>query len=272
MSDFAPGLVQNLIWTALISFGVQIVIWQVSMRTRDATIADWWWGSGYATIAIFTYLNTWGEGVESRKLLITAMATIWGLRLSYHLAKRSRVEQEELRRYTAYRQEAKAKNANEQWTLFRKIFGLQGLMMWIVSLPLQAVQFYTVPVELGIAAMIGTALWVIGFTLEWYCDAELARFKADPAKKGQVLDTGFWRYTRHPNYVGEALLWWGIFLVACDNFGAGWWTIVSPLRMHYRMAYRQGIAPLEKDIAARRPAYAEYVRRTNRFYPWFPRK
>lgn len=270
-AQFIPGLVNNLIFTACISMGAQIVNWVINMVTDDATIADWWWGTGYGVIALFTYFNTYGQGVESRKLLVVALALLWGLRLSYHLVKRSRDEKEELRRYTAYRKLAKHPS-QVKWILLRKIFALQGLMMWITSLPLQVIQFYAGPPTLGWFAYIGALVWLIGFALEWYTDAELTRFKKDPAKQGQVLDTGFWRYTRHPNYVGEAVLWWGIFLIACENFGAGWWTIASAIRMHHRMAYRRGIAPLEQDIASRRPGYAAYVARTNRFYPWFPRK
>ena len=269
-TELAPGLIDNLILTAALSLGIQIVLWLVSMKTRDATIADWWWGMGYATIALVTYANTYGVGVESRKLLITVLTVIWGVRLSVHLIARSVADRRELDRYENYRKEATAKGEHLQWYLYKKIFGIQGVMMWIVSLPVQVAQFYLKPVELGIVALIGCAIWVIGFSIESYTDWQLAQFKADPANKGKILNSGLWYYTRHPNYFGEALVWWGIFLIACDNW-IGLVTILSPIRMHHRMAHRQGIGWLEKKMSTLRPEYADYIARTNRFYPWPPK-
>lgn len=269
MTDFAPGLVQNLVYTAAISLGVQVVLWLIHMKTRDATLADWWWGLGYGTIAVFTYVNTMGVGVEWRKLLITAMALLWGVRLSAHLIYRSyRDRWRELDRYENYR---KAASANVGWVMYRKVFGIQGVMMWIVSLPLQVAQFYTGPAEMGLVAKVGVALFAFGFLLESYTDWQLGRFKEDASNREKVLEVGWWRYTRHPNYFGEACAWWGIFLVAMDN-PAGWFAIASPLRMHYRMAYRQGIVWLEEKMSKNKPGYADYMARVNRFYPWFPRK
>ncbi|VTU14713.1 putative membrane protein [Variovorax sp. SRS16] len=271
-ADLAPGLLVNLLMTAVLSLGVQFLLWRISVKTGDATLADWWWGLGYGTIALVTYAHTAGVGVESRKLLITACALIWGVRLSAHLVMRSRADGwRELDRYENYRKQAAAAGIDADWYIYRKVFGIQGIMMWITSLPLQVAQFYLQPTELGPVAMIGLAVWAIGFFMEALCDWQLGRFKADPSNKGRVLDTGFWRYTRHPNYFGEALVWWGIFLIACDHW-VGLFTIVSPLRMHHRMAYRQGIGWLEAKMSNLRPEYADYIRRTNRFYPWFPKR
>ena len=271
-ADLAPGLWTNLLATAALSLGVQLVLWMISMKTRDATLADWWWGTGYGVIAVFTWFNTWGVGVESRKLLITACAVIWGLRLSIHLFARSRADGwRELDRYEKYRQDAAREGRNVNLYIYRRVFGIQGVMMWITSLPLQVTQFYLQPPSIGLIAWIGAAVWLTGFSIEAYCDWQLARFKADPANKGRVLDAGLWRYSRHPNYFGEALLWWGIFLIACDHW-VGIFTIVSPIRMHHRMAYRQGIVWLEEKMGNLRPEYRDYVARTNRFYPWFPKK
>lgn len=270
--NLAPGLVHNLVYTAIIALGVQVVLWLVCLRLRDATLADWWWGLGYATIAVFTYLHTWGVGVESRKLLITAVTVIWGVRLSLHLIDRSRRDRwRELDRYENYRKEAQARGQSVAWVMYRKVFGIQGVMMWITSLPVQVTQFYLEPVQLGWLAMLGAAIWLTGFLIEAGTDWQLARFKADPANKGKVLDKGLWYYTRHPNYFGEALLWWGIFLIACEH-PIGLLTIVSPIRMHHRMAYRAGIVWLEGKMSRHRPEYADYVARTNRFYPWFPKR
>lgn len=267
-----PGLLDNLIYTAIIAFGAQLVLFLVSIKLRDATIADWWWGLGYATIALFSYFSTYGEGVESRKLLITVLTVIWGVRLSLHLIVRSyRDRWRELDRYENYRIQAAAAGVSVHWYVYRRVFLVQGLAMWVVSLPVQVTQYYVVPEEIGLIAMIGAALWVVGFSIEAITDSQLARFKADPANRGKVLDKGLWYYSRHPNYFGEALLWWGIFLIACD-YWLGLFTILSPIRMHHRMAYRHGINWLETKMTGMRPEYADYVARTNRFYPWFPKR
>jgi steroid 5-alpha reductase family enzyme len=270
-ADLAPGLFNNLLLTAAISLGVQFALWLVCTRTHNATIADWWWGLGYATLASVTYFNTRGVGVESRKLLLVFCALLWGLRLSTHLFLRSRADGwRELDRYEKYRLDAAKLGKNPDWYIYRKVFGIQGLMMWIVSLPLQVPQFYLRPTRLGTIVLLGGIVWLSGFLIEAICDWQLTRFKADAANKNTVLSQGLWHFTRHPNYFGEALVWWGIFLIACDNW-IGIFTIVSPLRMHYRMAYRQGLAWLETKISNGRPEYRRYVARTNRFYPWFPK-
>jgi steroid 5-alpha reductase family enzyme len=271
-ADLAPGLLNNLLLTAAISLGVQFALWLISVRFRNATLADWWWGLGYATMAMVTYFNTRGVGVESRKLLLVGCALLWGLRLSAHLFLRSRADGwRELDRYEKHREDAAKLGKNANWYIYRKIFGIQGVMMWIVSLPLQVPQFYLRPTQLGPIAIVGASLWLVGFLIEASCDWQLARFKAEPSNQGKVLAHGLWHFTRHPNYVGEALVWWGIFLIACDNW-IGLFTIISPLRMHYRMAYRQNLPWLETKITKHRPGYSDYAARTNRFYPWFPKR
>lgn len=271
-AGLAPGLGTNLLLTAVVSLGVQLLLWAVCMRTRDATLADWWWGLGYLSIALITYVHTWGLGVEARKLLMVILPGIWGLRLSWHLIERSRRDQwRELDRYENYRKEARERGQSVGWVMYRRVFGIQGVMMWITSLPLQVAQFYLEPTTLGTLAYVGVAVWALGFGMEAWTDRQLALFKADPANRSKVLDAGLWRYSRHPNYFGEALVWWGIFLIACEH-PIGLLTILSPLRMHHRMAYRKGIVWLEQKMAANKPGYADYMARTNRFYPWWPKK
>ncbi|UUZ69741.1 DUF1295 domain-containing protein [Polaromonas sp. P2-4] len=271
-AELAPGLINNLLMTAALSFGAQIILWLISIKTRDATPADWWWGLGFGALALFTYFNTAGVGVESRKLLITACTVIWGVRLSLHVFLRSRADGwRELDRYDKYREDAAKAGVNVHWYIYRRVFGIQGLMMWITSVPVQVAQFYLAPTELGVIAILGTIVWAVGFLIEAICDWQLQRFKTNPLNKGKVLNTGLWYFTRHPNYFGDALVWWGLFLIACDN-SIGLWTIFAPARMHYRLAYRQGIGWLEAKMSNLRPEYADYINRTNRFYPWFPKK
>ena len=149
------------------------------------------------------------------------------------------------------------------------VFVLQGVLMWVVSLP---VQLAAVPDRaLGWLAIVGAVVWAIGLGFEAIGDWQLARFKANPASRGQVLDTGLWRYTRHPNYFGDFLVWWGIFLIAAES-GAGAWGFAGPLLMTLLLVKVSGAGLLEKDIATRRPGYADYVRRTSGFLPRPPKR
>jgi steroid 5-alpha reductase family enzyme len=148
------------------------------------------------------------------------------------------------------------------------VFGLQGLLMWAVSLPVQAGQLGTAPI--GWLDAVGVAIWGVGLFFETVGDFQLARFKADPANRGKVMDGGLWRYTRHPNYFGDFMVWWGIYLVAVA--GGAWWTVVGPLVMTALLVRYSGAGLLEKTITRRRPEYAEYIRRTSGFFPLPPRR
>jgi steroid 5-alpha reductase family enzyme len=147
------------------------------------------------------------------------------------------------------------------------VFGLQAALAWVISLPLLAATGSTAP--LGWLDAAGVALWLVGMIFEAGGDWQLARFKRDPANRGKVLDTGLWRYTRHPNYFGDFCVWWGFFLIALS--AGGWWSIVGPLAMSFLLLKVSGVALLEKDIGERRPAYRDYIRRTNAFFPGPPR-
>ncbi len=257
LADLAPGLLNNLLATAAISFGVQIVLWLICMKTEDATPADWWWGLGYATIALYTWFNTAGVGLESRRLLITACTVIWGVRLSLHLILRSYADRwRELDRYEKYRVDAAKAGMNVNWYIYRKVFGTQGPMMWIVSLPVQVAQFYLRPTELGAIAIVGAVLWTVGFVIEASCDFQLARFKAAPANKGNVLDHGLWYFSRLPHRLRQLDRPVDDRLAAAHALPHG-----LPL----------GIGWLEEKMSNQRPQYRDYIARTNRFYPWLPK-
>jgi steroid 5-alpha reductase family enzyme len=237
-------------------------LWGVSLRTRNAAIVDIFWGLGYVVIAWTSWWWTGSTGL--RQLLLVGMTTLWGLRLAVYLARRNWGRPED-HRYAAMR----LRHARH-FAMFSAfwIFGLQGLLMWIISWPVQLGQRSERP--LSWLDGIAVAIWLVGWVIESLGDWQLARFRRDPANAGRVLDRGLWRYTRHPNYFGDFLVWWGIFGVACAGGGVAW-TVVSPILMSFLLLRVSGVALLEKDICERRPEYAAYIRRTSAFVPWPPR-
>ena len=262
----APGLLANFALTAAVLLVCQVSLWLLSIWLRDASIVDIFWGPAFALVALVTWLHLYGTGVETRKALLLALTSIWALRLGLYVWLRSRGHGEDPR-YTAFRKRA---TGNENLFVLRHVFLRQGLSMWITSMPIQVGQFYLQPESLGIPALIGVTVWLVGFVFESVGDWQLARFKRDPANKGRVMQTGLWRYTRHPNYFGDACIWWGLFLVACDHW-IGLLTLFAPLRMTNSLVNRTGKKLLEKRMLKRNPEYAAYVARTSGFFP-LPRR
>ncbi|MFN0124026.1 MAG: DUF1295 domain-containing protein [Blastocatellia bacterium] len=243
---------------------VMFLLWLLSLALRDVSIVDIFWGSGFVLVAWFCYLTT--DGFGARQLLITTLVTIWGLRLSIYLFWRNHGRGEDYR-YQAMRKRIK----NFPLVSLFLVFGLQGFLIWLISMPVMMAEASPTPAALTWLDYTGLALWLIGIFFESVGDWQLARFKADPANKGKVMNHGLWAYTRHPNYFGDALLWWGIFLIALAT-PDGWKTILSPLAMTILLLKISGVALLEKSLTHTKPAYAEYIRQTNAFIPWFPRK
>lgn len=250
-------------WTALAVAALMVVLWLASIPLRDVSIIDPFWGFGFALVGWVVYLAA--DGDEGRRLLLAILVSVWGLRLFGYLLWRNRGKGEDFR-YAAMRE--RHGRAFVVRSLFT-VFLLQGVLMLIVSLPVQVGQVPDAP-PLGVLAVLGTAVWAVGLAFESVGDLQLARFRADPANRGRVLDTGLWRYTRHPNYFGDFLVWWGIWIVAAET-GWGLLSIAGPLLMTVLLVRVSGVALLERDIAARRPGYAEYVRRTSGFLPRRPR-
>jgi steroid 5-alpha reductase family enzyme len=151
------------------------------------------------------------------------------------------------------------------------VFGLQAALSWVVSLPVQGGQVPADPDGLVLLDYVGIVVWATGLAFESIGDWQLARFKADPANLGEVMDRGLWRYTRHPNYFGDFLVWWGLYLVALATVDA-WWTVVGPLVMSVLLIRVSGAALLERSLRKRRPGYEDYVRRTSAFFPRRPRR
>lgn len=240
------------------------VLWLVSLKLKNSSIVDIFWGAGFV-LAAWLYFTLTPEGFLARKLLIAIIVTIWGLRLTTHIFLRNKGKPEDFR-YQKWRRENGSK---WWWKSFFQVFLLQGLLLWIVSMPLLAAQYFGKVNHLTVLDFVGAGVWLVGFFFESVGDYQLTRFIKNPANRGKVLSTGVWHYTRHPNYFGDATQWWGFYLVALA--AGGWWTIISPIVMTYLLTRVSGVALLEKSLDAK-PGYREYVESTSAFIPWFPKK
>ncbi len=245
--------------------GLMVTTWVISLVRRDASIVDIAWGLGFVVVAWATFAT--GDGYETRALLVTAMVTAWGLRLAGYLAWRNLGKGEDFR----YRRMRAQYGARFPIVSLFTVFGLQGVLMLVISLPVQAANSAGTPAHLTALDWLGLAVWLVGVAFEGVADIQLARFKANPANAGAVMDRGLWKYSRHPNYFGDALAWWGVFLLAASNTGS-WWVIASPIVMTILLTRVSGVPLLEKSLVKRRPGYAEYVARTSSFIPRPPRK
>jgi steroid 5-alpha reductase family enzyme len=249
----------------MIILGLMILLWLVSLALKNSSIVDIFWGTGFVIAAWVAFLLT-PDGFVPRKLLLDGLVTIWGLRLSLHILTRNWGKPEDFR-YQAWRNEA---GAAWWWRSFFKVFLLQGVILWIVAAPLLAAQINAQPGQLSWLDFLAIAVWLIGFFFEAAGDWQLVRFKANPINKGKVLQTGVWRYTRHPNYFGDATQWWAHYLIALA--AQGWWTIFSPIIMTALLLRVSGVALLEKTLREEKPGYKEYIERTSEFIPWFPKQ
>ncbi len=248
-------------WSGAVVACGALLLWVASVRLRDASLVDPWWGPGFAAVA-WTAVAV--AGPSPRGLLLAALTSAWGLRLGLHLARRRRGHGED-RRYAAMRA---AHGERFWWVSLFTVFLLQGALMWIVSWPLQAGAALGRGAPLGILEAAGAVAFLLGLLFEAVGDAQLARFLADPASRGQVMDRGLWAWTRHPNYFGDFTVWWGLGLIA---LGAGaWWPLLGPAVMSFLLLRVSGVTLLESTIGARRPGYRAYAARTSAFFPWPP--
>jgi steroid 5-alpha reductase family enzyme len=240
------------------------ILWLISIRIKNVSIVDLFWGFGFVVSGVFYFLNT--EGFEMRKILLMTLVSIWGLRLSIYLAWRNLGKGEDFR----YRKFRKEYGEHRYWWIsFFQTFLLQGILMWLISAPILGAQFYPGN-KLGIFDFIGVIIWIIGFVFEAGGDIQLARFKANPENKGKVLNTGFWHYTRHPNYFGDAAAWFGYGLI-CLSAGS-YIPVLGSVLMAALIIKVSGVALLEKTLNETKPEYREYVEKTSAFIPWFPKK
>lgn len=268
LADLAHGFGTNLWVTALALLACVLMLWLLSIRLRDVSIIDIFWGPGFAVVAVLGWFLSADADSDPRRTLATVLTTAWALRLGLYLASRNLGKGEDPRYTAAFRERYREKL---HWNTLTKVFLLQGSLIWLISMPVQVAQYLERPAGLHVPALLGAALWTIGFLFEAISDRQLARFKADPAKRGQILDSGLWRYTRHPNYFGNACLWWGLWLIACDHW-LGVLTVFSPLLMTYFLLNVTGKRLLEKRMSRARPGYADYIARTSGFFPWPPKR
>lgn len=244
---------------------LMVTTWLVSLLMKDASIVDIIWGFGFVVVALTAAVV--GEGFADRRFVLLALVAVWGLRLSGYLAWRNLGHGEDYR-YVAMR---KKFGDRFWWVSLFQVFLLQGVLMWVVSLPVQLSATAAEPDAFGPLAFLGVAVWTVGLLFETIGDAQLASFKAKPHNKGRVMDQGLWRYTRHPNYFGDFCVWWGIFLIAAETV-PGRFGIIGPIVMSFLLIRVSGVAMLEKTIGKRRLGYADYIERTSAFFPRPPKQ
>jgi steroid 5-alpha reductase family enzyme len=251
-----------LLFSAALVLCLTTGLWLASLYLNDSSIADIFWGTGFVLITLAAYFFS---GRSTLQTLLAILVTVWGGRLTVHIFLRNHGKPEDPR-YAAWRSQS---GRRWWWHSYLKVFLLQGFLMWTIAAPLLAVQtavgLRAVPAEAG----VGTAIWAIGFFFEAAGDLQLARFKAKPGNAGKLLAVGVWRYTRHPNYFGDAAQWWGFYLFAAA--AGGWWTVYSPLIMTLLLMRVSGVTLLEKSMKAR-PGYEHYIKTTSAFLPWFPKR
>lgn len=239
-----------------------IGLWGVSLLVKNSSIIDIFWGLGFVLVAWMSLVLS--ENYQAKALVLTGLVSVWGIRLAGYLAWRNLGKPEDYR-YAAMRERHGPRFPIV--SLFT-VFGLQGLLTAIISLPVQ--QGIHRGAELTGVSLIGVVLWALGLAFESLGDYQLARFKADPSNRGQVMNSGLWRYTRHPNYFGDFLVWWGFYLVAA-NASNWWWIVVGPAIMSFLLIRVSGVRLLESSLKSRIPGYEDYVLKTSSFFPLPPK-
>ncbi|MCA9187464.1 MAG: DUF1295 domain-containing protein [Pirellulaceae bacterium] len=245
---------------------MMLAVWLVSLIRKDASIVDIAWGLGFVLVSWTAYFTSNGGTSDGDlSLVVPVLTTIWGLRLAFYLFWRNHGRSEDFR----YREMRSKWGRTFPVVSLLTVFTLQGAVMWVVSLPVQVASAIHAQGHSPLT-VIGIAVWAAGIFFESVGDWQLARFKSDPSNRDRVLDTGLWRYTRHPNYFGDFLVWWGLFLVSLSLTGI-WWPIVSPIVMSVLLMRISGVTLLEKSLVQSKPEYVRYVDRTNAFFPGPPR-
>jgi steroid 5-alpha reductase family enzyme len=267
-----PGIAGLLAINAAALLASILLLWRYAVRIRDVSFIDAFWAFGMVLLAWATWLQSSTPGARSHLLL--GLTMLWGLRLSWHLWSRWRAQGEDPRYEKIMR--ARMEKSGWSWakTSLLAVFLTQAPLLFITCLPAQLGIWASDGgrTVIGPLAALGAAVALIGIAFESVGDAQLNAFRADPANKGKVLDTGLWRYTRHPNYFGDACTWWGIWLVTAETGPAGWISIIGPLFLTFTLTRWSGKPMLEHGMRKTRPGYADYVARTSGFFPRPPRK
>lgn len=251
------------IQVAIVIFVYFLIFFILAQIIKNNSIVDMGWGFGFVVVALFALISR-GAYVE-RNLLLTALVAVWGLRLTYYIVRRNWGKPEDFRY-------AKWRRAWGRWLVpraFFQVFMLQGFLMLVIGYPIIVVNASPQP-GLGFLDYLGLLVWLTGFFFESVGDRQMAEFKKDPANKGRIIKTGLWKYSRHPNYFGEATMWWGIFLLAL-SVPLGWSALISPVTITLFLLYVSGVPMLEKKYKDN-PDFQAYARVTSKFFPWFPKK
>ncbi len=250
---------------ALIVLALMTALWIASAAIKDVSIVDPWWSITFLLVTANTARAT---GLGDGKALLLVLVAVWAVRLWAHLLWRSRGTPEDPR-YADFRRRYGA--TRYWWVSFFQVFLLQGALAYVISAPLVVAAAARAPDPIAWNDVVGTALFVAGFACEAVADLQLLRFRRDPAKRGTILDTGVWRVSRHPNYFGEALLWWGFYALVLDE-PWGLATVPAPLLMTFLLVRVSGVSMMDAHMTKTRPGYATYVARTPAFVPWWPRR
>lgn len=238
------------------------LLWLWSVKLRNASIVDIWWGLGFVIVGwVYAHLQA---APTLRNLVVLAALMVWGVRLSVHLLLRNAGKGEDYR-YQEFRRQYGPERY--WWISFFQVFVLQGMLAWLISFPLAAVTLTATP--WNAVDTLALIVWFTGFTFEAVGDAQLVRFKREPQNKGKLLTTGLWRYTRHPNYFGDALVWWAFGLWA--TAAGSWPALLASGLMTFLLLRVSGVAMLERSLVKSKPGYEDYIRNTNAFFPGLPR-
>ncbi|HOX73817.1 MAG TPA: DUF1295 domain-containing protein [Bacteroidales bacterium] len=249
----------------MVIISMMTLLWLASIYLKNVSIVDLFWGFGFVVATVFYFINT--DGNIIRKVILLILVSLWGLRLSLYLTWRNYGKGEDFR----YREFRKKYGEKRYWWIsFFQTFLLQGVLMWLISAPLLGAQFGGAERNPGLLDFAGVIIWIIGFTFEAGGDFQLSRFKSDPSNKGKVLDKGFWRYTRHPNYFGDSAVWWGYGLI-CISAGS-YLPALGSILMTALIIKVSGVSLLEKNLKDSKPQYKEYIENTSAFIPWIPKK
>ncbi len=246
---------------ALVTLTAMTALWLLSLAIKDASIVDIFWGLGFVILVWAYFIYT--ANTSTRHWLIAMLVTVWGLRLSIHLAKRNIGTGEDYR-YQKWRDE---EGQRWWWLSFFRVFLLQGTIMWIVSISLLGAQI-TIS-QLKVLDFLAIFIWLIGFIFEAVGDWQLTQFRSNPDNQGKVLQRGLWRFSRHPNYFGDAVQWWAFYLIALS--ADAWWTIISPIVMTFLLMRVSGVTLLENSLKKRKPEYQDYIDKTSAFFPLPPK-
>lgn len=261
-------MVSILATNAAIIAVIMVALWAISVRIRDVSFIDAVWPLGMVVLAATTYAQS--DGSAERKLLLLGLTGLWGVRLAIHLFVRWRAEGEDRRYAKLIAHSMAARGWSWATVAGVQVFAMQAVLLFIVCLPAQLGQIPADPPPTGGLAFAGKCLALIGIGFEAIGDLQLARHRSDPAMKSKVLDTGLWRYTRHPNYFGDACTWWGLWLIAAET-SLGRWSIIGPILITWLLTRLSGVPMLERGLRKSKPGYEDYVRRTSGFIPLPPK-